>query len=630
MATSLDQPNRWNDLPVGRKLMAAFAIVVAVQLVQVSGLWSTVSKLESADRQFSAVAGATVDAASATSYEAAQLRAAQQAYVLDGGASRAGYEAIARQFEASLHNLEQLAVDPAEQALTVKIATGYQTFTALDQMIIQALQSGEAAKAKNLALGPEALNFGFMAADAANVTGIARAKQDQAAQAFAATASRARWAGGALGLIAILLVVVLTRVVTKAIRDPLARVQDAAERAASGQLDTSIGITSADETGRLAAAFDSMLKNLRDREQTMLVDHRRQELDGKIYRALDMADEEDHVIAVVGHALDAVLPGRPAELLLADSSKAHLSSAVVAGPDSIGPGCSVESPFACTAVRSGHTMTFESSTALDACPKLVDRPIGNCSAVCVPVTFMGRAIGVLHAVGADRKLPTDDEVRSLEMLSTQSGARIGMLRSIAKTHTQATTDGMTGMLNRRAFETRLRSIHRGNVPFAVVMADLDHFKQVNDTFGHEAGDRALRVFAEVLKHAARTDDLVARFGGEEFVLALPNTTPDQARDIADRLRVVLAGRLATGDCPVFTASFGIADSHAADELSDILKAADRALYRAKSEGRDRATIDDGTPTFAQWETDAPPSAQGSPQLLRGFPALVEDDDPAGP
>jgi HAMP domain-containing protein len=185
---------------------------------------------------------------------------------------------------------------------------------------------------------------------------------------------------GCRGIGALLLVVLLSILITRAIRDPLARVQEAAERAAAGDLDAEVGITTADETGLLACAFDSMLGNLRNREQLLRVDHRRQELDGQVHRALEMADDEVDAVAVVGRTLAEVVPGKSAELLLADSSKAHLMQAVVSGPDPAGPACSVESPFACTAVRSGHTMAFDSSESLDACPKLRGRAIGPCSA----------------------------------------------------------------------------------------------------------------------------------------------------------------------------------------------------------------------------------------------------------
>ena len=95
-----------------------------------------------------------------------------------------------------------------------------------------------------------------------------------------------------------------------------------------------------------------------------------------------------------------ISPATPMELLLSDSSRAHLERAATS-PTAGAPGCPVESPFSCVAVRRGSPVVFDSSEALNACPKLRGRPAGACSAVCVPVSFMGRALGVLHATGPD-------------------------------------------------------------------------------------------------------------------------------------------------------------------------------------------------------------------------------------
>ncbi len=621
--------NRFRDLPVGRKLFLAFTAVSAVLIAVLLALFSTVSRLQDSDHTSASVVGARLSAADRVRFEASELRAAQQAYLIDGGASRGDFETATRAFETALQDLQSRVSGSAERALADKIATGYQTFLSVDQMIWDSFQSGATTKAKNLALGAEALDFGFISADAASLSDLALAQKEQARAEFDRTVSEARWGAAALGVVALILVIGLSRLITRAIRDPLAQVQEAAERAAAGDLDAEVGINTADETGRLARAFDAMLGNLRIREHALHLDHRRQELDGQVHRALEMADDEPAAIEVVGRTLSEIVPDRASELLLADSSKAHLMQVVVSGPDPSGPACGVESPFACTAVRNGHTMTFESSTSLDACPKLRGRSVGDCSAVCVPVTFMGRAVGVLHAIGEDGVVPSEEEITSLEMLSTQAGARIGMLRSISKTQLQATTDGLTGMLNRRTFETRVRAMHREGVHFTLVMADLDHFKHLNDTFGHEAGDRALRLFSEVMKEATRTGDIVARFGGEEFMVALPHTRAAQAVEMADRLRVVLAGRLAGGDCPVFTASFGVAESSVAEKLEGVVKAADVALYRAKSEGRDRVVLADGY-SWESEDADRADDDDNSAPILTGIAALADHDDPLDP
>ena len=112
-----------------------------------------------------------------------------------------------------------------------------------------------------------------------------------------------------------------------------------------------------------------------------------------------------------------------------------------------------------------------------------------------------------------------------------------MLRTMLRSHVQASTDGLSGLLNRRTLETRLRRLHRSGTPFSFVMADLDHFKRLNDTHGHEAGDRALRLFAEVASSTVRSNDLTSRWGGEEFAFVFVNASPEEAADAIDRSRV---------------------------------------------------------------------------------------------
>jgi diguanylate cyclase (GGDEF)-like protein len=204
---------------------------------------------------------------------------------------------------------------------------------------------------------------------------------------------------------------------------------------------------------------------------------------------------------------------------------------------------------------------------------------------------MGRALGVLHTTGPDGGPLGDEAVAKLAVLAGQSGARIGTVRAFEKTQLQASTDGLTGLVNRRTAERRLRELLRDGQLFALVIGDLDHFKQLNDTHGHEAGDRALRLFAQTVKRALREHDMIARWGGEEFVLALPQLDRFQAIEILDRVRHDLAVAH-PGETPRFTVSFGVTDSTGGDSVEALLGVADRGLYAAKQGGRDRAVIGD--------------------------------------
>lgn len=157
----------------------------------------------------------------------------------------------------------------------------------------------------------------------------------------------------------------------------------------------------------------------------------------------------------------------------------------------------------------------------------------------------------------------------------------------------ALLDPLTGLLNRRGFADVsagvLQGLRASRQGCAVIVIDLDHFKRINDQFGHAVGDHVLREFGALMKQVARKDDLCARFGGEEFVLLLPGADRDQAIDVAERLRAFAAqARVAAGaEWVSFTLSAGVAADDTAAHLDKTLSDADTAMYRAKAAGRNR-------------------------------------------
>ena len=163
---------------------------------------------------------------------------------------------------------------------------------------------------------------------------------------------------------------------------------------------------------------------------------------------------------------------------------------------------------------------------------------------------------------------------------------------------RAVTDPLTGLLNRRGLEDATAAMMvraaRAGVPLSVVIGDIDHFKAINDTYGHDAGDRVIASFARDLKR--RDSDETARLGGEEFVVVCWNATADAAATLAETLRADFAARSheTNGARIEATASFGVADWHAREPFDMALKRADEALYRAKREGRDRVVRSDCT------------------------------------
>jgi diguanylate cyclase (GGDEF)-like protein len=323
-----------------------------------------------------------------------------------------------------------------------------------------------------------------------------------------------------------------------------------------------------------------------------------------MFEALELVDDEASAIRVLQRALVQLSAG-PVEVHLAERGSTELrvvAHDVTRDP----PGCPVGDAAACVALRRGRVSRFEDSERIDACPLLHDRPGGPCSAVCVPVTVSARPAGVVHLTGPVGAPPSEDVVERLVELSADLGARLGSLRALERSRQEASTDGLTGLPNRRRLEEGVADLIDRGTPFILVLADLDKFKALNDNFGHEVGDRALQLFAGVLRDNVRGNDLVARLGGEEFVLVYPGMSVEISVEAIDRLREALARAVAASSVPPFTCSFGIAHSSVAGDGDAILRVADAGLLAAKDLGGDRAVVADAELAARIFDGDAPP------------------------
>lgn len=154
---------------------------------------------------------------------------------------------------------------------------------------------------------------------------------------------------------------------------------------------------------------------------------------------------------------------------------------------------------------------------------------------------------------------------------------------IRKLHRQANTDSLTGIFNRRFFMSKVSMVLKMKFPVSLMMIDIDNFKRINDTFGHSAGDDALRQFAEIIKSNARSTDIVARLGGEEFAVALPQTSRENVLKMSERIKKTIDSNnfiLGSGS-ERLTVSIGVVTTMLPIHIDHFLKYADRALYKAK-------------------------------------------------
>ena len=219
-------------------------------------------------------------------------------------------------------------------------------------------------------------------------------------------------------------------------------------------------------------------------------------------------------------------------------------------------------PGSATRPDPESSRTATTSTPARSCATVHRAASPRCA---FPVSIMGRTVGVIHATGQPDEAVDENQIQDLTTLAKLAGARIGLLRVMAETQLQASTDTLTGLLNRRSFSDHVAAVPGHLHPVSVAMVDLDHFKALNDTYGHETGDRALRLFARVLRDTLRTGDVVSRYGGEEFAIAFPDCSTDDAAHALNAVRAQLDAAITVGGLPKFTASFGVTDTEPGEE-----------------------------------------------------------------
>lgn len=213
----------------------------------------------------------------------------------------------------------------------------------------------------------------------------------------------------------------------------------------------------------------------------------------------------------------------------------------------------------------------------------------------VPLIYQGSFVGLLLVRSDDdSRVWAENELLLLHTVADQLAVAVNQAHLFAQMQQQALTDGLTGCYNRRSFELQLeRDLHlatRMRQPLSLIMLDLDHFKQINDQAGHDAGDVALRMLADTLRDELRAVDTAARFGGDEFVMILPQANYEGAQLVAERLRKRIEQTVVPGFGQV-TASFGVASFPAhASSRDTLVVAADRALYNSKDAGRNRVSL----------------------------------------
>jgi diguanylate cyclase (GGDEF)-like protein len=307
----------------------------------------------------------------------------------------------------------------------------------------------------------------------------------------------------------------------------------------------------------------------------------------------------EEAYAIVAGSARQLFPGTSGALVVINASRNRAEAAAAWGDDPAGE--RVFPPDACWALRSGRAHRSAGDAASPACAHA--GPVGpGLVTLCLPLRARDETLGLLHlragaapaAPGA--KPPLAGDAQQLAVTFAEQAALFLANLSLRETlRRQAIRDPLTNLFNRRYLEESMdREVHRARrrgTPVGVMMLDIDHFKRFNDSHGHAAGDRLLQAFGARLLSSVRAEDIACRYGGEEFVVILPDASLEQTVRRAEEIRAGMHHLAAGGPAgPVggVTVSAGVAafPEHGAS-LGPILEAADAALYAAKSAGRDR-------------------------------------------
>ncbi len=310
---------------------------------------------------------------------------------------------------------------------------------------------------------------------------------------------------------------------------------------------------------------------------------------------IQAVESETEAHQLVQRHLQRSIPGAKATVLIRNNSDNRLRAATELPVDSVlaAPLAEAE-PRSCLAIRLGRShqdgTDHDELISCQVCHKVTG------TADCEPLLVGGKVIG---AVLIEQQAPmTEPQRRNVNDTVAQAAPVLANLKTIAMAENRASTDALTGLPNRRAMSDTIKRMAahagRSGEPLAAIAFDLDHFKTVNDRYGHEIGDAALSAVGECLRESLRESDFAARIGGEEFLVLAPDTDVEGARTLAEKLREALTREEIPQLLQPITASFGIAviPNHAGSS-EVLLRRADRACYLAKDRGRNRVEVTPG-------------------------------------
>lgn len=365
---------------------------------------------------------------------------------------------------------------------------------------------------------------------------------------------------------------------------------------AGGDLAPRLNSQRRDELGTLARSLNQMVEQLTSaavqRQKSQEADRTYRSTRDAFSEILQVAETEDEAHDILKLHIQRGLPDSEVVVLNRNNSEDRLEATteLPEGSPLLRPLQSAE-PRSCLAVRLAHSVSSDPENS-----SLLQCEICGATAkpsTCLPLLVSGEVIGSV-LVNHPEPLASDEE-RQINESVAQAAPILANLRNLALAEARAATDALTGLPNRRAIQDTLKRMmaqsERTMAPLAVVMIDLDHFKQINDILGHEKGDAVLAAVGAVLSDTMRTSDFIGRNGGEEFIALLSDTDGQGALAVAEKLRAAIETIRVRGVERSITASLGVAiHPKMAADPETLVRLADRALYAAKNGGRNRVEL----------------------------------------
>jgi diguanylate cyclase (GGDEF)-like protein len=384
----------------------------------------------------------------------------------------------------------------------------------------------------------------------------------------------------------------LARMVAGMIGRPVRQLIEASERVSRGDFHSRLPVEAENEFGALAGSILRMTQALRREGEELSALKRFSE-------AVTQCTSENEVYDHILHSLQERF--HPNQVIIfrlrPQEDQLEAVATLVPLPKALQDWPVMEGKHSCKAVRMGRPFRVNNVAAEPLCPGKFALP-GEGSYYCGPLIAGGIIIGAVRLEGP-RDFWTPERESLLESYLSGAASVLSNLHLLETMHEQANIDPLTGLYNRRFFEDYARKLiamaRRKDTPLGFIMMDLDHFKNFNDLYGHEVGDRVLRQFAKTVTQSMREANLTARIGGEEFVVLLPDTGAKACQVVAERIRKAVSQMTvpsgADQPLPRITVSLGVASypSHGTS-LEEVLQASDRALYDSKRAGRNRTTV----------------------------------------